>query len=142
MKELEVRMHRTRPTVQASQRGTALIEFALVLPFLLVLTVCVIDFGRAYDTRTILPPAAREGVRGLAVNTLAEEADVEARVRQVAAISGVTITDVAVADIGNFQFQVTANAEFDWLYPGLFQFGGAPITDPMPHSASAVMHDE
>src|SRR5262249_52923791 len=30
------------------QRGTALIEFTLILPLLLVLTVAVVDFGRAF----------------------------------------------------------------------------------------------
>jgi Flp pilus assembly protein TadG len=31
-----------------AQRGTALIEFTLVLPMLLIMTVAAVDFGRAF----------------------------------------------------------------------------------------------
>ena len=127
---------------ERSQRGTALVEFALVLPFLLVLTVCVVDFSRAFYAKNILATSVREGVRYLAVNSVADAAAVEARVRQVADLSGVTVTTVEVEDIGNQQVQVTANAQFDWLYPGLLMWLGADFTDPMPLSASAVMRDE
>jgi Flp pilus assembly protein TadG len=129
-------------TSRRSERGTALIEFALVLPFVLLLTVCVVDIGRAFYTKNILATAVREGARLLAVNDFADVDMIETRVRQVAALSGVAVTSVAVEDIGNQQGQVTANAQFDWLFPGLFQWVGAEITDPMPLSASAVMRVE
>ena len=125
-----------------SERGTALIEFALVLPFVLLLTVCVVDLGRAFYTKNILATAVREGARLLAVNDFADVDMVDTRVRQVAALSGVAVVSVAVEDIGNQQGKVTANAQFDWLFPGLFQWVGADITDPMPLSASAVMRVE
>jgi Flp pilus assembly protein TadG len=127
---------------EKSQRGTALIEFALVLPLLLVLTVCVVDFSRAFYTKNILATSVREGVRYLAVNSVADAAAVEARVRQVANLSGVTVTSVQVQDIGNQQVEVTANAQFNWMFPGLLTWLGASFTNPMPLSASAVMRDE
>jgi Flp pilus assembly protein TadG len=46
-----------------NQRGAQLLEFALVLPLLLVLAVGVVDFGRAWNIRQILNNAAREGAR-------------------------------------------------------------------------------
>jgi Flp pilus assembly protein TadG len=125
-----------------SQRGTALIEFALVLPFILVLTVCVVDFSRAFYTKNILHTAVREGARLLAVNDFSDNAAVEARVREVAGLSGVTLSGVTITDIGNNQGEVTAEAQFDWLYPGLLTWLGANFTDPMTLEATAVMRVE
>ena len=44
-------------------RGSQLVEFALTLPFLLVLSVGVSDFGGAYNLKQKLNNAAREGAR-------------------------------------------------------------------------------
>jgi len=46
-----------------SAEGTQLLEFALVLPILLVLAVGGSDFGRAYNLKQKLTNAAREGAR-------------------------------------------------------------------------------
>ncbi len=46
-----------------TERGAELIEFALVLPFLLLLSLGVIEFGRAYFTYNILVKALRDGAR-------------------------------------------------------------------------------
>lgn len=43
------------------QRGTAIVEFALFLPFLALLTFATIDLGRAYSLHQKLSNAAREG---------------------------------------------------------------------------------
>ena len=50
-----------------SNKGQAVIEFALVLPFLLLLALGVVEFGRAWMTMNILTSAAREGARIAAV---------------------------------------------------------------------------
>jgi len=42
-------------------RGTALIEFALLLPVLILLSMAVIDFGNLFQTRLILSNVSREG---------------------------------------------------------------------------------
>jgi Flp pilus assembly protein TadG len=59
-------------------RGQAVIEFALVLPLLLVLMISVWEFARAWNIQQVLTDAAREGARvavvghgnGLAAATL------------------------------------------------------------------------
>ena len=51
------------PAAASAQRGTALIEFTLVLPLLLVMTVAAVDFGRAFFVKNVVSQAAREGVR-------------------------------------------------------------------------------
>lgn len=43
--------------------GQALVEFALVLPLLLLMVLGVIDFGRAWNLHQVLTDAAREGAR-------------------------------------------------------------------------------
>ena len=50
-----------------SERGQALIEFAFVLPVLLVFMLTVLDFGIALDRREVIQHAVREGTRQAAV---------------------------------------------------------------------------
>lgn len=53
-------MPRTRPR---EDRGAAAVEFALVVPILLVVLFGIIDFGFAINRYAIVNNAAREGVR-------------------------------------------------------------------------------
>lgn len=46
-----------------SEKGQALVEFALVLPLLLALLCAIIDFGWLYYNQITLNNAAREGAR-------------------------------------------------------------------------------
>lgn len=48
-------------------RGAAAVEFALVVPVLLLLVFGVAEFGRAYNIQTTLSGAAREGARTMAL---------------------------------------------------------------------------
>lgn len=55
---------RTGPRVpkwNRGQRGAALIEFALVLPLILMLVLATIDFGNLIQTRLIITNVSREG---------------------------------------------------------------------------------
>ena len=45
------------------ERGTAIVETALTLPLLLLVSVGIFEFGRAYQTWQVLTNAAREGAR-------------------------------------------------------------------------------
>ena len=51
-----------------SQRGSATVEFALLVPFVLVLLLVVVEIALAAGTQIELVAAAREGVRVAAVN--------------------------------------------------------------------------
>jgi Flp pilus assembly protein TadG len=42
-------------------RGTALIEFALILPILIILVMATVDFGRLIQARLIISNVSREG---------------------------------------------------------------------------------
>ncbi len=47
--------------------GQALVEFALITPFLLVFLVGIIEFGRAWNAHQVVTDAAREGARKAAI---------------------------------------------------------------------------
>ena len=48
-------------------RGAAAVEFALVVPVLIMLVLGIIEFGRAYQVQTMVSAAAREGARTMAL---------------------------------------------------------------------------
>jgi len=81
-----------------SERGTALLETALTLPLVLLVSVSVFEFGRAYQTWQVLTNAAREGAR-IAVLPGTTSADVDARVRQYLTSGALPDADVAAAGV-------------------------------------------
>src|SRR5262249_25451853 len=64
-----------------SERGQSLVETALALPLLLLVSVGIFEFGRAYQTWQVVTNAAREGAR-MAVLPASPTSGVQARVRQ------------------------------------------------------------
>jgi Flp pilus assembly protein TadG len=46
-----------------NERGAALLETAVTLPLVLLVTVSIFEFGRAYQTWQVMTNAAREGAR-------------------------------------------------------------------------------
>jgi Flp pilus assembly protein TadG len=63
-----------------NQRGAALLETAITIPLVLLVTVSIFEFGRAYQTWQVLTNAAREGAR-VAVLSDSTDANVSATVR-------------------------------------------------------------
>ncbi len=53
--------------LRGRDRGAAAVEFALILPLLVVLVFGITEFGRAYFVQTTLSGAARDGVRVMAL---------------------------------------------------------------------------
>lgn len=53
---------------KTSERGAAAVEFALLAPFLIMVLLGIMEFGRAYNVQISLSNAAREGVRVMAIN--------------------------------------------------------------------------
>ncbi|HTI37575.1 MAG TPA: TadE/TadG family type IV pilus assembly protein [Vicinamibacterales bacterium] len=72
-----------------SERGNALIETAITLPILLLVSVSIFEFGRAYQTWEVMTNAAREGAR-IAVLDGTTDAEIRARVNQYLGIGGLT----------------------------------------------------
>jgi Flp pilus assembly protein TadG len=72
-----------------SEKGAALIEAAVTVPIILLISVGIFEFGRAYQTQQVLVNAAREGAR-LAVIDGSTDAEVRARVNAYLTGGGLT----------------------------------------------------
>ncbi|MFH5824269.1 TadE/TadG family type IV pilus assembly protein [Georgenia sp. AZ-5] len=75
-------------------RGAAAVEFALVLPLLLLLVAGIAEFGRAYHLQTTLSGAAREGVRVMALHN--DDDAARATVKASAPSLGLTNSQIRV----------------------------------------------
>jgi len=81
-------MNRT-PIRRHRERGAALLEAAVTVPLILMISVGIFEFGRAYQTQQVLTNAAREGAR-LAVLEGPTDADVRTRVNTYLTGGGLT----------------------------------------------------
>jgi Flp pilus assembly protein TadG len=79
-----------------NQRGAALIETAITLPLVLLVSVSIFEFGRAYQTWQVLTYAAREGAR-IAVLEQYTDAQVATTVRSY--LTSGRLTNAATASI-------------------------------------------
>jgi Flp pilus assembly protein TadG len=75
-----------------------LLEMAMTLPLLLLVSVAIFELGRAYQTQQILTNAAREGAR-LAVLPGSSADTIRTRVRQYLAQGQLTNASTAEVDI-------------------------------------------
>jgi Flp pilus assembly protein TadG len=77
-------------------RGSAAVEFAIVVPLLLVLVLGIINFGTWFGQQLSLNAAVREGARAAVVPATGRTADVTTLVRS--SVSGIAMDpdDVAV----------------------------------------------
>jgi Flp pilus assembly protein TadG len=136
-----------RNPIHRSERGTALIEFTLVLPLLLLFTLAVLDLSRAFLAKNVLHQAAREGVRMRVVMLAQPSSDdialVEQRVREVAESAGLAPSQISVSAVPAAGMDtVSVTAPFTFTFPGLFQLVGVSLTNPMPLTASCSMKQE
>ena len=74
-------MKHTWLAFRRDQRGAALVEMALTLPLMLLVSAGIFEFGRAYQTWQVITNAAREGAR-VAVLPGYTDAMVTSRVQQ------------------------------------------------------------
>jgi Flp pilus assembly protein TadG len=126
--------------LSGNQRGQAVVEFALVLPLLLLLVFGATEFSRAWLAMNTISAASREGCR-LAVVTGPDVAAVTARVNDVCAAGRVTPTNITVTGPGvDPERRVTVTVECDFqVIPGtiLGTFSGT-----IPLRTQAVMRHE
>jgi Flp pilus assembly protein TadG len=117
------------------------VEFALLLPVLLLLVFGIVDFGRALNAQITLTQAAREGVRLAALG----QPNVVSRTQAAATgISPVTVTvTVCRAGAGPAADAVVKTSySFSFVTPiGAIaaMFGGSGIGSPITLTAQGVM---
>lgn len=94
-------------------RGNALIEFALVLPILLLVLFGITELGRMIMTTNVLNTASREGARLAAVSPMSDSLNVQARVTQVLNAANVEPTSIVVEyDVAALSVRVRVTADF------------------------------
>ena len=112
--------------------GTAVVEFALVLPFLAVLALGTVDLGRAYQLKNRLTNAAREGaVYGQfhPCDTSAIQASVADEDPKLASLSGYTSTvTVSGCPTATGNLTVKASATLKLLTPFIGAITGQNVT--------------
>jgi Flp pilus assembly protein TadG len=109
----------------SEERGAEVVEFAVVLPLLLLVLMGIIDFGMLFQRYHVVTNAAREGAR-VAVLPGYSTADVQERVDQFLTAAG--LTDPATTTVDP---------------PETLEVGGqcivvSPVTVEYPYTYSAV----
>jgi Flp pilus assembly protein TadG len=137
------------PVRWRSARGAELIEFAIVVPLLLLLLAGIFDFGMMFRTFEAVTNAAREGARVGVLPGYAAE-DIEDRIDAYMAVSGLTGAYTVIVDsvpiatgAGTFNARaVTVNYTYQFAVLGTIgaAFGGDFTTIPL--RAVSVMRTE
>lgn len=134
-----------------NQRGAALIETAITLPLVLLVSVSIFEFGRAYQTWQVLTNAVREGAR-VSVLEGVSDAQVTTTVRDY--MTGGRLTNAAAATVTlvrNVPFGSTTASRITVNYP--FQFmvltpvaklvrSNSTLGAPLTMQSSALMRNE
>lgn len=80
-----------------SERGAVAVEFALILPVLLLMVLGMLEFSRAYNTQISLSGAAREGARVMAIHDDSDMAIAAAIAAAPSVNPAVTSGDVTIS---------------------------------------------
>jgi Flp pilus assembly protein TadG len=79
----------------SDERGATAVEFAFIVPLLLVLVLGIVEFGHAFQVQGTLSAAAREGVRLMALQN--DPAAARAAVRNAASSLNPGVTNAQIA---------------------------------------------
>jgi Flp pilus assembly protein TadG len=124
-----------------NERGAELIEFALILPLILILLMGIFDFGLAFQRYEVITNAAREGARLGSLQAAYSDDDIKVRVNAYCTSSGLpggcpvgsatTVNRNVPIDVGGgvnqsgIQVVVRYNHSFSFLGPILSLIGGS-----------------
>ena len=138
-----------------AQRGQAMIETALTLPLLLLLSVSVFEFGRAFQYWQILTNAAREGARvavlpGTDSDAVTERVAAYIEGGQLVNAGSATVTVVSDDEISIGASTASASTvtvsypfEFIVLQPVMqLVTPGSEVGEPLTMTVSATMRNE
>jgi Flp pilus assembly protein TadG len=133
------------------QRGAALIEFAIILPVMLVLLLGITEFGFLLYNKAMITNASREGARAAILfdEPRLNEADIATVVNNycqdhlITFGSATPVTD-AVPDTcpdSGASITVTVGYQYDWLVLSILQYATA-LVGSVNLSATTVMRCE
>ena len=134
-----------------NQRGAALLETAITLPLILLVSVAIFEFGRAYQTWQVLTNAAREGAR---IACLPDYTDTQVTTTVRTYMTGGRLTNANSATITvvrNVPFGATTASRVTVNYPFQFMVIGpvarlvrsnSTMGAPLTMQSSALMRNE
>jgi Flp pilus assembly protein TadG len=82
------------------ERGASAVEFAFIVPLLIVLVLGIAEFGHAFQVQGTLSAAAREGVRAMALRNDPVDAKAVARDAASSLNPGITDTQIKIQIVG------------------------------------------
>ena len=132
------------------QRGAALLETAITLPLILLVSVSIFEFGRAYQTWQVLTNAAREGAR---IACLPDYTDTQVTTTVTNYMNGGRLNgaSAAISVVRNVPFGGTTASRVTVNYPFQFVFlgpvarlvrGNSTMGAPLTMTSSALMRNE
>jgi len=133
---------RRRAASDSRDRGAVAVEFALLLPVLLLLIFGIIDFGRAINDQITLTQAAREGARlaALGYSTSAVTTRAQSAAIGLSPVPTVTVTSACPTGAGTgVDAVVKVSYTFSFVTPvGAFaaMFGTASFGSTLSLSAT------
>ncbi len=132
-------MRRRQAASESRDRGSVAVEFALLLPVLLLIIFGLIDFGRAINAQITLTQAAREGARLASLGYSSSAVQTRAQNAALPGLNPVTVTvssscpsgagtgvDAVVQTSYQFSF-ITPVGAFASLF-GSASFGSSTLT--------------
>ena len=141
-----------RTPLRKNERGAALLETAITIPIILLISVGIFEFGRAYQTWQVLTNAAREGARIAVINGTSAD-QIRGAVKNYAKVGGLTVTDDQIAldqgvalggnDWTGSQITISYPFQFMVLNPvAKLVHKGSTLGTPLTMTAVAVMRNE
>jgi len=114
-----------------SDRGAAALEFAILLPVLLLIVYGLIEGARVYQARLAISYAAREGARVLAVGTHDTAAARATALSRAYPLSPASLTVGTAVDLANDRVSVTVSHDYTPLVLVDYDWTIAPVTVEM-----------
>lgn len=127
-----------------TQRGAALVEFAMVLPLLMVILMGIIEFGIILYDKSVITNASREAARSMIVYDSPDSATIANKI--VADYANLLITfggdTLTVEDI-TFEPQSVGTVSYMKASVGFtYKFLYSPIGGSLDLTASTTMREE
>jgi Flp pilus assembly protein TadG len=132
---------RRRPTPKTPRdRGAAAVEFALLLPLLMLLVFGIVDFGRALNAQVTLTQAAREGARMAALGEPNVVSSTQAAATGLSPVS-VTVTSCPTGAAAGTNAVVQVSYSFSFVTPvaAIASIFGSSFGSTMTLTAQGVM---
>lgn len=102
------------------KKGQSIIEFAVVLPILLMVLFGITEFGRAIMVTNVLNTASREGARLAVVSSVSDSLAVRSRVVEVLNAANIDAKDITIQFfLAQKSVEVTVTTDFEVLSGGI-----------------------